>query len=154
VLACLLPHLCQSLTMICARGSGRPATPFALRALSWQITALRIYCPDWNFGRACERIEAWLSVKTLLIMFFFFFFCSISLFSCLRRHADVLSKVTLTKVVTSLRLRSRTDKANKRNRNQEETNSNAPCDLASSSPFRSSVFCYNMTTPLGAQLAL
>jgi hypothetical protein len=73
VLACLLPHLCQSLTMICARGSGRPATPFALRALSWQITALRIYCPDWNFGRACERIEAWLSVKTLLIMFFFFF---------------------------------------------------------------------------------
>jgi hypothetical protein len=89
-----------------------------------------------------------------LIMFFFFFLCSISLFSCLRRHADVLSKVTLTKVVTSLRLRSRTDKANKRNRNQEETNSNAPCDLASSSPFRSSVFCYNMTTPLGAQLAL
>jgi hypothetical protein len=45
-----------------------------------------------------------------MIDFFFFFFLGfISLFSCLRRHADVLYRIKATNVVTSLRLRSSAD---------------------------------------------
>jgi hypothetical protein len=47
------------------------------------------------------------------LFFFFFFLGSISLFSCLRRHIDVLYRVYTTNVATSLRLRSRADKVNK-----------------------------------------
>lgn len=46
--------------------------------------------------------------------FFLIFFYSISLFSCLRRHVDVLYRGYTTNVVTSLRLRSRADKVNKK----------------------------------------
>jgi hypothetical protein len=42
-----------------------------------------------------------------------FFLGSISLFSCLRRHIDVLYRVYTINVATSLRLRSRANKVNK-----------------------------------------
>jgi hypothetical protein len=64
----------------------------------------------------------------------------ISLFSCLRRHADALYRIKATNVVTSLRLRSSADIV-KRSKNQSKNQkSRTPCNRHSAQSFRFYVF--------------
>jgi hypothetical protein len=73
-----------------------------------------------------------------------FFFVFNSLFSCLRRHADALYRGYTTNVVTSLRLRSRTEQVIKI---QTKIKNQTPCDLHSVPPSDSMVLIQSNDSP-------